>query len=166
MKGQMAAFRTGRANPEVLSRVYVDYYGSSVPLKQIASISVPEPMTLQLNVFDKNAVKDVEKAIMTSNLGITPSTDGAVVRLRFPELTEDRRKELVKLIRNEAEEARVAIRNIRRDEMEAIKKKQKDKEISDDDFKKQHDEAQKVTDEIIALVDKMAKDKETEVMTL
>lgn len=163
LKSTLAGFRTGRASPELLNRIMVSYYGSPVPLKQVASISVPESRTIMLNVFDKGAVKDVERAIMTSDLGMQPNTDGSIIRLRIPELTEDRRKDLVKQVKKAVEEAKVAVRNIRRDFVDDIKK---NKELTEDDSKRQQDEAQRITDQFIGNLDALAKDKEAEIMTV
>lgn len=164
VKTTLAGFRTGRASPDLLNRIMVNYYGSPVPLKQVAAVSVPESRTLMINVFDKGAVKDVERAIMTSDLGMQPNTDGAIIRLRIPELTEDRRKDLVKQVKKAVEDAKVAIRNIRRDFVDAIKAQEKNKELTEDDSKKQQDEAQRTTDQFIGLLDTIAKDKEAEIM--
>ena len=164
LKGQLAGFRTGRANPELLNKIMVNYYGSLVPLKQVGAVSVPESRVLLINIFDKGAVKEVEKAIMTSDLGLSPQTDGTMIRLRLPELTEDRRKDLVKQVKKAVEESKVAIRNIRRDFVDAIKAKEKNKELNEDDSKKQQDDAQRTTDQFIGILDNLAKDKEAEIM--
>lgn len=164
LKSLMQGFRTGRASADLLNRIMVNYYGNPVPLKQVAAISVPESRTLMLNVFDKGAVKDVERALMTSDLGMQPNTDGSVIRLRLPELTEERRKDLVKQVKKAVEEAKVAVRNIRRDFVDAIKAQEKSKELTEDDSKKRQDEAQKTTDQFIGILDTLAKDKEAEIM--
>lgn len=164
MKRHLSTIRTGRANSDMLSRIVVDYYGSVVPLKQVASITIPESMTLQLNVFDKNALKSVEKAIQTSDLNVNPQVDGTTIRIRLPELTEERRKELVKLVKKQAEETKVILRNIRRDAIDDLKKQEKAKTISEDDVKRNQETAQKETDRFIILVDKLAKEKEDEIM--
>ncbi len=164
LKSLMQGFRTGRASPDLLNRIMVNYYGNPVPLKQVAAISVPESRTLMLNVFDKGAVKDVERALMTSDLGMQPNTDGSVIRLRLPELTEERRKDLVKQVKKAVEEAKVGIRNIRRDFVDAIKAQEKNKELTEDESKKRQDEAQKTTDQFIGVLDTLAKDKEAEIM--
>ncbi len=166
LKGQLASFRTGRASPDLLNRIMVSYYGSTVPLKQVAAISVPESRVLMLNVFDKGALKDVERALMTSDLGMQPQTDGTMIRLRLPELTEDRRKDLVKQVKKAVEDAKIAVRNIRRDELEDIKGLEKEKLITEDDAKKQQDTVQKTTDQYIGILDGLAKDKEAEIMTV
>jgi len=164
LKSLMQGFRTGRASPDLLNRIMVNYYGNPVPLKQVAAISVPESRTLMLNVFDKGAVKDVERALMTSDLGMQPNTDGSVIRLRLPELTEERRKDLAKQVKKAVEEAKVGIRNIRRDFVDAIKAQEKNKELTEDESKKRQDEAQKTTDQFIGVLDTLAKDKEAEIM--
>ncbi len=163
LKSSFSTIRTGRANPEVLSKIMVEYYGSMVPIKQITSISVPEPMVLLLTLFDKGAAKAVEKAIQTSDLGLNPQIDGAVIRLRFPDLTEDRRKELVKQIKKMSEESKVALRNIRRDEIESLKA---DKSMAEDMSKKMQEDIQKHTDHFTKLVDQLTADKEAEIMKI
>jgi len=164
MVGNFSSIRTGRANPEILDRITVEYYGTKVPLKQVASISVPDPKMIALQVFDKTALAEVEKALLKSELGITPQVDGTVVRLRFPDLTEERRKELIKLIKKMAEDCKVAIRNIRRDAIEHIKKEEKD--ISEDDMKKHQDEVQKTTDNYMKEIDQLLAKKEEELMKI
>ncbi|NBV42853.1 ribosome recycling factor [bacterium] len=164
LKSQLNGFRTGRANPELLSKLMVNYYGSTVPLKQVGAVSVPESRVLLINVFDKGAVKEVERAIMTSDLGLSPQTDGMMIRLRLPELTEDRRKDLVKQVKKAVEEAKVGIRNIRRDYVDEIKAKEKNKAITEDDSKRQQDDAQKTTDQYIGILDSLSRDKEAEIM--
>lgn len=164
MEKNFSSIRTGRANPEILDRITVEYYGTNVPLKQVASISVPDPKMIALQVFDKNAVIEVEKAILKSDLGINPQVDGTVVRLRFPDLTEERRKELIKMIKKMAEDSKVSIRNIRRDAIEHIKKEEKD--ISEDDMKKHQDEVQKVTDNFMKEIDQLLSKKEEELMKI
>lgn len=158
--------RTGRANPDILAHVVVEYYGSFVPLKQMASVTVPEPQLLQLNVFDAQSVKSIEKAIQTSDLNLNPQTEGTVIRLRLPDLTQDRRKELVKLVRKYAEEAKVALRNVRRSYIDELKAQEKNGEISEDDSKKSQDNAQKEIDRFSNEVDEMVKKKESEIMTV
>lgn len=165
-KGQLSAVRTGRANPSFVSNLQVEYYGSFVPLQQLANITAPESNLLLVNIFDQGAVHSVEKAITTSDLNLTPQTEGALVRLRLPELTEERRKDLVKVIRKEAEEGKIAIRNLRRDEMDRLKSQEKDKEITEDDLKRAQDLAQKTTDDFIAKIDAEVKAKESEIMTV
>lgn len=163
-KSSLTSIRTGRANPDLLSKVQVDYYGSHVPLQQVASISVPEPMMLQLNVFDKSAIQNVERAIMTSDLNLTPQTEGNVIRIRLPELTEQRRHDLVKVVKKHGEEGKVAIRNIRRDELDYLKEQEKEKEISEDEYKRESDVIQKVTDKYINQIDELIKHKEEEIL--
>lgn len=165
-KSQLNGLRTGRANPELLNSVVVDYYGAPTPLNQVASVSTPETRVLMLNVFDANAVKDVEKAIQASNLGLTPQTEGNIIHIRLPELTEDRRKELVKVAKKHAEDARVSIRNIRRDEIDTIKKQEKSKDITEDESKQLQDDVQKVTDEKVAQVDSITSTKEKDILSI
>ena len=163
LKTKFMSIRTGRANPDLLSSIKVDYYGASLPIHQMASVSVSDGNTLIVNVFDAGAVSAVEKAIMSSDLGLNPQTDGAIVRLRLPDLTEDRRNELVKYVKKLSEEGKVALRNIRRDEMDAIKKKD---DLSDDDKKRESDSIQKILDQFIVKVDDLVKEKETEIRTI
>lgn len=165
-RAQLKTIRTGRANPDLLSKIQVDYYGSTVPLNQVASVTAPEPMLLQLSIFDRSAVQAVEKAIQISDLNLTPNTDGNVIRLRIPELTEDRRRDLVKIVKRVVEESKVALRNIRRDEIDALKAMQKDNEISEDDFKREQEDVQKITDDFVSALDKMGQSKESEIMTV
>ena len=164
LRAELMAIRAGRANPQLLDRITVDYYGTPTPLKSVANISAPEPRVLQINPWDAKMVKDISKAILASDLGLTPSNDGKVIRLMLPELTEERRKELTKLVRKTAEDAKVASRNIRRDAMEQFKKLKKDGEITEDDQRKAEDEMQKVTDAAIKDIDKIAANKEKEIM--
>ncbi len=165
-KNRLATYRTGRAAPELLNGIQVDYYSSMVPLQQLASISVPESMTLMVNVFDQNAVKEVERALMSSDLNLNPQTEGSVIRLRLPELTEERRKELVKLIKKELEDSKVQLRNVRRDFSDQVKQQEKNKEISEDDSKKSQDVIDKLTGEYTNKLDAMLKEKESEIMTI
>ena len=164
LRADLMAIRAGRANPQLLDRITVDYYGTPTPLKSVANISAPEPRVLQINPWDAKMVKDISRAIQASDLGLTPSNDGKVIRLMLPELTEERRKELTKLVRKTAEDAKVASRNIRRDAMEQFKKLKKDGEITEDDQRKAEDEMQKVTDAAIKDIDKIAANKEKEIM--
>lgn len=166
MKSQFSTYRTGRANPDVLAKVQVEYYGSMVNIKQVASVSVPEPMTLQLTLFDKSVIKAVEKAIQASDLGLNPMVDGTIIRLRFPELTEERRKELVKMVKKQAEESKVALRNIRRDTVDALKTQEKNKEINEDESKRLQEEIQKQTDHFIHLIDQLTLEKEKDIMRI
>lgn len=161
----LGAIRAGRANPHVLDRIKVDYYGTPTPLQQVGNITVPEPRTLQIAPWDKSLIKDIEKAIMMSDVGITPNNDGAVIRLVFPELTEERRRELVKEVRKKGEESKVALRNTRRDGMDAFKKLGKS-EVSEDEIKELEDELQKLTDKYVKDVDKLIEDKSKEIMTV
>ena len=163
---EFTAIRAGRANPHVLDKLVVDYYGTPTPIQQVGNISVPEPRMLQIQPWEKSLIKAIEKAIMTSDLGITPSNDGTVIRLVFPELTEERRKDLVKDIKKKGEAAKVAIRNIRRDANEVFKKQNKANEISEDDMKDLETKTQKMTDKYIADIDKAVDEKSKEIMTV
>lgn len=163
---EFTAIRAGRANPHVLDKLKVDYYGTPTPIQQVGNISVPEPRMLQIQPWEKSLIKAIEKAILTSDLGITPSNDGTVIRLVFPELTEERRKELVKDIKKKGEAAKVAIRNIRRDANEVFKKQNKANEISEDDMKDLETKTQKMTDKYIADIDKAVDEKSKEIMTV
>ncbi len=165
-KRDMMSLRAGRANPQILDRVMVDYYGTPTPINQMGNISAPEPRMLTISLWDTKAISLVEKAIQMSDLGLNPSNDGRVIRLIVPELNEERRKELTKVVRKSAEEAKVACRNIRRDAMEQIKKGKKDGELTEDDQRKAEEELQKVTDNAIKEVDKIAADKEKEIMSV
>lgn len=160
------AVRAGRANPAILDRVTVDYYGTPTPINQMAAISVPEPRMLMIQPWDASTLKDIEKAINTAEIGINPSNDGKVIRLAFPALTEERRKELVKDISKRGEEAKVAIRNVRRDAMDDIKKLKKDNEITEDDQKNGEKKLQDITDSYIKQVEEMVKKKEDEVLSI
>lgn len=163
---EFTAIRAGRANPHVLDKLKVDYYGTPTPIQQVGNISVPEPRMLQIQPWEKSLIKAIEKAIMTSDLGITPSNDGTVIRLVFPDLTEERRKDLVKDIKKKGEAAKVAIRNIRRDANEVFKKQNKANEISEDDMKDLETKTQKMTDKYIADIDKAVDEKSKEIMTV
>ena len=160
------AVRAGRANPAILDRVTVDYYGTPTPINQMAAISVPEPRMLMIQPWDASTLKDIEKAINTAEIGINPSNDGKVIRLAFPALTEERRKELVKDISKRGEEAKVAVRNVRRDAMDDIKKLKKDNEITEDDQKNGEKKLQDITDSYIKKVEEMVKKKEDEVLSI
>lgn len=166
LERDLGTLKAGRANPQALDRIFVDYYGSPMPINQLGNISSPEARLLVISPYDANMIKDIEKAIQKSDLGINPNNDGRVIRLVFPELTEERRKELVKIVRKKGEEAKVAIRSIRRDANDAIKKAKKDGELTEDDQKKQEDQAQKATDSFIKDIDKIITDKEKEIMTV
>lgn len=161
---EFGTIRAGRANPTVLSKVMVDYYGTATPVAQLANVNVPEPRMLVVQPYDKSILKEIEKAINIADIGLTPNNDGQVIRISFPPLTEDRRKELVKTVRARSEEAKVAIRNIRRDGMDDIKKKLKDKEITEDDVKQQENDLQKLTDKKIKEVDEILEKKEKELL--
>ncbi|MFN2590942.1 MAG: ribosome recycling factor [Actinomycetota bacterium] len=162
IQDELASIRTGRANPKLLDRLSVDYYGSSVPLNQLSSISVPEPRLLVLQPFDKSAIGSIEKAIMSSDLGLTPSNDGNVIRLAFPPLTEERRKELTRMAKDRGEEGRVAVRNVRRHAKDTMERMQRDHEISEDDLKRAEKELQRLTDLHVAEVDRIMEHKEKE----
>ena len=162
----LAAIRAGRANPHVLDKIKVDYYGTPTPLQQVGNISVPEARIIQIQPWEKKMIKEIEKAIMTSELGINPTNDGSSIRLVFPELTEERRKDLVKDIKKKGEAAKVAIRNIRRDANEVFKKQNKANEISEDDMKDLETKTQKMTDKYIADIDKAVDEKSKEIMTV
>lgn len=163
-KKSFASIRTGRANPALLDRIMVSYYGTPTPLNQMASISVPEARLLVVTPWDKTALKDIEKAILTSDLGLVPNNDGTVIRLAIPTLTEERRKELVRVVRKDAEDFRVAIRNIRRDLNDAAKKLEKSGDISEDEMHRGQDEIQELTNGFISEVDELLKTKEKEIM--
>ena len=161
---EMLSLRAGRANPQLLDRITVDYYGAQTPLNQMGNIASPEPRLLTISLWDPKAIPLVEKAIQKSDLGLNPSNDGKLIRLVVPELNEERRRDLSKLVRKTAEETKVAARSIRRDAMEQLKKMKKDSEITEDDLKKAEDELQKVTDNAIKEIDKIGADKEKEIM--
>lgn len=163
---EFSGIRAGRANPHVLDKIRVDYYGQPTPLQQVANISVPEPRTLMIQPWEASLIKEIEKAIMCSDLGITPNNDGKAIRLNFPELTEDRRKEMAKDVKKKGENAKIAIRNIRRDANDAFKKQNKASEISDDELKDLEDKVQKMTDKFIDKVDKTVEEKTKEIMTV
>ena len=158
--------RAGRANPHILDKIRVDYYNTPTPLQQVANISVPEARIIQIQPWDASLIKEIEKAIIVSDLGLTPNNDGKVIRLVFPELTEDRRKELSKDVKKKGENAKVAIRNGRRDANDVFKKQNKANEISEDELKDAEDSIQKITDKYITEVDKCVDDKIKEVMTV
>ena len=166
MKQEYNSLRAGRANPQALDRIMVDYYGSPTPINQVGNISVPEPRMLIIALWDTKMIPAVEKAIQKSDLGINPANDGKVIRLIFPELTQERRKELAKIIRKKAEESKVAVRSIRRDAMEDIKKQKKDNLLTEDDQKKLEEKVQKLTDEKVKEIDVIAQAKEKEIMSV
>ncbi|MDD2283239.1 MAG: ribosome recycling factor [Eubacteriales bacterium] len=164
LKTDFNSVRAGRANPALLDRLTVEYYGVVTPVKQMANISAPDPRTLVIQPWDKTAIPEIEKAVLKSGLGLTPNSDGTLIRLAIPQLTQERRVELVKLVRKKTEESKVAIRNIRRDANELIKSLQKDGEISEDDERRHQDEIQKLTDQYTKLADEQLSFKEAEIM--
>ncbi len=163
-KEELQGIRAGRANPALLDKITVDYYGTSTPLKQLASITAPEPRLLVIQPWDINLIPVIEKEILKSDLGLNPSNDGKIIRLPIPMLTEERRKELVKLVRKTSEDAKIAIRNTRREANDKIKKMEKDKEISEDERKMAEEEIQKITDKFIAEIDELTSKKEEELL--
>jgi ribosome recycling factor len=164
LKRELVTLRAGRANPAILDKIQVEYYGAITPLNQLASITVPEARLLVIQPFDKTIINDIDRAIQKSDLGLSPSNDGTVIRIMIPPLTEERRRDLVKLIKKYSEEAKVAIRNIRRDANDDLKKMQKDGELTEDDLRRSTDEVQKITDKEIVKVDEVAVAKEKEIM--
>jgi len=163
LQSQYSTVRAGRANPSIIDQIKVDYYGTPTPINQIAGISTPDPRTLMITPWDANSLKPIEKAIMTSDLGINPANDGRVIRLQFPQPTEERRKELIKQIHKQAEDSKVSIRNIRRDAVEKFKAQEKKGEITEDDMKVTEKDLQKLTDNYIAEIGKVAQKKESEI---
>ncbi|WP_100373176.1 ribosome recycling factor [Bacillus sp. FJAT-45037] len=161
---ELAKLRAGRANPAILDRVTVEYYGADTPLNQLATISVPEARLLMIQPFDKTAMNDIERGIQKADLGLTPTNDGIVIRIQIPALTEERRRDLVKLVKRAAEDAKVAVRNVRRDANDDLKKLQKDGEMTEDELRRDTDEVQKLTDKKIADIDAVAEKKEKEIM--
>jgi len=164
MQEEFAGIRTGRATPAIVEKLRVDYYGSEVPLQQLASFSVPEPRVLVISAYDKSAIKAIEKAIQASDVGVTPSNDGAIIRLTFPELTADRRKQLVKVVKARAEDGRVAVRNVRRHVRQELEHLEKDGEISRDDLDRIEKDLEKLTHDVIAEIDTMSGHKEKELL--
>ena len=164
LKREFGSLRAGRATPSLLDKVMVDYYGSPTPVNQVAKVSVPEPRMIMITPWEKSLMHDIEKAIMKSDLGLSPNSDGTAIRLSIPQLTQERRQELVKTVGKKAEEAKVAIRNIRRDGNDAIKKLEKAKEITEDDSKKGQESVQKLVDKYIKTVDTLREAKEKEIM--
>ena len=162
----LSEIRAGRANPAILNKISVEYYGTQTPINQVAGISVPEARLIVIQPWDISVLKEIERAILASDIGITPNNDGKVIRLNFPELNEERRKELVKDIRKMAEEAKVAIRNSRRDGIDEARNKQKASEITEDDLKTAEEQKQKLTDKYVGQIDKITEDKEKEIMTI
>ncbi len=163
---EFAAVRAGRANPNVLNKIKVDYYGTPTPIQQVGNITIPEPRMIQIAPWEKSLIKEIEKAIMVSDLGINPNNDGSVIRLIFPEVTEERRKELAKDIKKKGEEQKVAVRNARRDGNDAFKKLAKNSEVSEDEQLDLEDALQKLTDKFIKDIDKLVDDKTKEIMTV
>jgi ribosome recycling factor len=166
LKEALSTVRTGRAKPSLLEKVTVDYYGTPTPVTQVASVTVPEPRMIVVSPWEKTLVNDICRAIMKSDLGLNPNSDGTVIRLNLPQLTEETRKDLVKVVHKKAEEARVNVRNIRRDANEHVKKLEKEKDITEDDAKEAMTDIQKITDKHIKLVDEVASSKEQEVMEI
>ncbi len=164
LQNEMATVRTGRANAHLLDQIRVEYYGSQVPINQVATVGVPEPRLIAIQPWDKSAIPLVEKAIQGSNLGLTPSNDGTIIRLPIPQLTEDRRRELVRVVRHYAEESRISIRNTRRDANELIRDAQKEGEIPEDDARRTTERVQALTDEFVAKIDDVLTGKEVEIM--
>lgn len=166
LEADYAAIRAGRANPHVLDKLRVDYYGTPTPIQQVGNVTVPEARIIQIAPWEKTLIKEIEKAILTSDIGINPSNDGSVIRLVFPELTEERRKDLVKEVKKKGEEGKVAVRNIRRDGNDAFKKLSKTDEISEDEIKDLEDQLQKLTDKYIKDIDALIDSKSKEIMTV
>ncbi|HOW16545.1 MAG TPA: ribosome recycling factor [bacterium] len=164
LKQEFSRLRTGRATPALLDGVRVEYYGSLTPLNQVANVSVPDPKMIVIQPWDQNALTAIEKAIIKTDLGLNPQTDGKIIRVPIPSLTDERRKDLVKLVKKQGEDSKVSIRNIRRQANESIKGREKDKAISEDDSKKAQDNIQKQTDEYIAQIDKIMQTKEKEIL--
>ena len=165
LKEDLASVRAGRANPHVLDKIKVDYYGTPTPIQQVGNVSIPEARIIQIAPWDKSLLKDIEKAILASDIGITPSNDGTIIRLVFPELTEERRKQLSKDIRKKGEDAKVAVRNVRRDGNDALKKL-KGSEVSEDEIEDLNEELQKITDKFIKEIDQAVDEKTKEIMTV
>jgi len=164
LREDLAAIRAGKANPKLVDKIQVSYYGTMTPLNQIANISVPEPRIIMIQPWDSSTLKEIEKAIMASELGINPSNDGKLIRLVIPVLTEERRKELLKVVKKETENAKIAIRNIRRDANEDLKKLEKSSELTKDDLKKSEEDMQKLTDKYIKHVEDIYREKEKEIL--
>lgn len=166
LQEEYVSIRAGRANPHILDKIQVDYYGTPSPLQSVANISVPEARMIQIQPWESSLIKEIEHAIIASDLGLTPANDGKVIRLVFPELTEERRKDLVKDVKKKAENAKVAVRNVRRDANDAVKKQNKANEISDDEQKQCEDKIQKLTDKFIVKIDEAMEAKSKEIMTV
>lgn len=163
---QLGSIRAGRANASLLDRISVDYYGAPTPINQLAGISIPEARLLVIQPFDKTIIGEIERAILKSDIGITPSNDGSVIRLAVPALTEERRREIAKDVKKEAEEAKVAVRNVRRDANDELKKLEKDSAITEDELRRYNDDVQKLTDDFIKKIDALATEKEQEIMEI
>ena len=166
LHNNLATIRTGRATPALLDRIHVDYYGTSTPLNQLAGVSAPEARMLVIQPWDRGSMGLIEKAIMQSDLGLTPNNDGQVIRINIPALTEERRKQLVKVVHQTVEESKIAVRNIRRDAVSQLRKQLNDKAISEDEERRSQDEMQKLTDRFVAEIDKLLAAKEQEIMTV
>jgi ribosome recycling factor len=166
LRNEFAHVRTGRATTALLDGIKVDYYGTPTPLNQVASVSTPDSRLLTVQPWEKNLIGDIERAILESDLGLNPQNDGSLIRLPIPELSEERRKELVKVLKRQAEDARIAVRNVRRDSNDNIKRFSKDNQVSEDEEHATHDEIQTLTDKHVELIDKLLEDKEKEVMTV
>ena len=164
LKGDFASIRAGRANPAMLDRITVDYYGTPTPIKQIASVTAPEPRLISIQSYDQSVTNDIEKAILKSDLGVNPSNDGKIIRIVIPQLTEERRKDLTKIVRKTAEEGKVVIRNERRAANDRLKKMEKNSELTEDQLRVALDEVQKITDKFIGIIDDMTKQKEEDIM--
>lgn len=164
LKKELASIRAGRATPSLLDKIHLEYYGAVTPLNQLANISTPDSRTLVIQPWDKSVMGDIEKAILKSDLGITPTNDGVVIRISLPTLTEERRKELVKIVKKTGEESKVAIRNVRRDANDQMKKMEKSGDVSEDDSRRTQEEIQKLTDKFIDLIDEIVNTKEKEIM--
>ncbi len=163
---RLNSVRAGRANPTVLDRITVDYYGAATPIQQVGTVSTPDPRTIMIQPWDASILKEIERAIQSSDLGINPQNDGKVIRIIFPQLTEERRKELTKLVKKYAEETKVTVRNVRREAMDEYKKQQKNSEITEDDQKKLEKDLQDLTDKKVKEIDKIAEEKEKELLTV
>ena len=166
LRGEFNTVRTGRASTGLLDRLHVDYYGAKTPLKQLANLATPDPRTISITVYDKGAVNAVVRAIQESDLALTPNTDGTVIRLNIPALTAERRKDLVKLVRNMAEDARIAVRNVRRDIIQDLKDLKKEGEVSEDDERRAEEEAQKLTDSYVEKINELVHHKEEEILEI
>jgi len=164
LKKEFAGIRTGRASMALLDGIVIDYYGTPTPVQQLASLTIPESRQIAIQPWEQKLIPEIEKAIMKSDLGLTPMNDGKTIRINIPILTEERRKQLVKLVKKRAEESKIAVRNIRRDSNEELKKLEKGEHISEDEVKKEHDEIQKITDSFIKKIDELAEHKEKEIM--